>query len=128
MATVTSVKELPIVDNELLPELPEDFTGKFYVIFDSKWQHAEEEYVASLVLTAAARRGKWEAIPWIDIVALIKDSSTYQTASLIADIGIAVHRVADSGDIQLVTLGKQIYLIPTPVLAETIKGSAIRYI
>ena len=127
MAKVTPVKELPVVDGALFPELPKDFAGKNYVMFDSKWQHAEEENVAALVLTAAARRGKWEAISWSDFVALIKDGGTVRQIGLGSDLGMAVHRVADTGDIELVKLENEVYLVPTPILAETVKHSKIRY-
>ncbi|WKZ25916.1 MAG: hypothetical protein QY322_01255 [bacterium] len=127
MAKVTIVNELPVVDSTHFPELPKDFKGKHYVMFDSKWQSYEEENVAALILTAVARSGKWEPVSWSNFVALIKDGGVTREIGLGSDLGLAIQRVAITGDIELIKLGNEVYLVPTPVLAETVKRSIIRY-
>ena len=121
MVALTTVTKLPVVDGTLFPALSSTLGDKRYVIFDSKWDHYAEEEVVASILTATTRRGKWEAIPWSDIVHLIREVD----ANLGFDFDTAFQHVADTGDIQLVMLNGETYLVPTPVLAETIRHSTI---
>jgi hypothetical protein len=126
MVEIRQVTVLPVVDASAFEDLPEDFAGKSFIVFGSKWNHAEEEAVLGLILTAAAHRGTWEAIPWSEIVEIVKsDMMTLMTLG--KSLGYYVQKVAESGDIELVKLGSEIFVIPTTVLAQTLRGCQVRY-
>ena len=110
------------IDQKSLPELPANRNMKLGLA-GSKWYHAEEEFVVTMLSTFAVKNGSWCPVLCEDLVKMAQKERGYKG---IFDheltIGVAVANMVLSGDLVVVRNmddGKM-YLVPQPALGKTI--------
>src|SRR5690349_12771533 len=114
MAEIKEVTELPVLDQADFLPLPEDFTGKNYVVYQSKWGKCEAESLVAALLTMMAYRHKWEPIKWVDFMEHVNADMVRKSGFIGRGPSNAAHIVADTGDIELIKFGGEQYIVPKP--------------
>jgi hypothetical protein len=129
MVGVRKVNELPVLDQSLFSPLEESFSGQFRVMDSKKYQSIEEETIIAAVMTAVSKRGRWEPIPFDDFLDIFK-SDPFAVAVLHMIDGPDhfrehLHKVIDGGDLELVEMNDDIFVIPLPELVGTLAQAKV---
>jgi|WetSurMetagenome_2_1015567.scaffolds.fasta_scaffold74669_4 hypothetical protein len=128
MITVSS-KDNVVIDQNQLPNLAN--LEKQLPLFDSKWQHAEDEWLVTLLAQIAIKNGAWCLVPFGDLLRAARHSRYAFAIGDRADFTTAVNEIVATGDIELVSvMGKwlifpmrKLYIKPLPELMKTFAGN-----
>lgn len=119
MSDVKIVDQLPEIDQNAFPTLPEIPEGRYFMPFGSVWSNAEKEFAASIIVTAAVRAGKWVPVSVTEFVSLMQNHpGIMRHGGLYRDIMGSIWLMEES--VEVVKVDDMSYAVPKPELGRII--------
>lgn len=113
---VRQVDQLPELNQNDFPALPEIPEGTTLVPFNSKWANAEKEFAAGIIVTHCIRAHIWKAM---DAPAFGDALRRHPMAAMVRqDVVNALWKMIADKQADIVKVGDTQYVIPTPELAS----------
>jgi hypothetical protein len=127
LVTLYVDSEIEPLDQKGLPALPLGENKQLHIP-GSKWYHAEEEWIVSLLADLALKRGEWYMVSFDELLKAARHSRYDFAIGNKIQFTIALYNVAATRDIQLVGIDDhwlifpraKLYVVPLPELCRTI--------
>lgn len=114
------LRYLPPINKGGYPPLPQINKGSVLFPLDSPYRHAEEEMLAGALITACIEEGEYVAIHEPYYTHVILQRYPHFFTMIPWEVKSAFQRLMDAGDIHVILIGEEGYLIPSRTLAKAV--------
>lgn len=129
MSDVKVLDQLPEINQDSFPALPEVSEGRYLIPFGSEWNKAEKEYIAGILITAATRAGQWIPVSAQEFRALLTGYSGIPKSAMVYIGLFDIMWEMNGTDLDIVQVGDLQYIVPRPILVEiSLRATAPRLV
>jgi len=123
MTPKTVVSSLPVFDQNLFPALPQIPDGKALMPFGTSMGKVEREAILSAMVTTAIRKGASSPISMQEFSSVLKQ---VMPPFLMQNVINEGWKLFEEGYIEIITFGKEDFLVPTATFANFINSADLR--